>query len=222
MSDISFRGKVGPQRVGDGDEPIARQGSTGELIVQDLNGRYYEQAVRGNVFIYNSVSTGIALIVSATTGGHPTIFNPLGSGKNWIPIALYIGYVSGNNAPGSLALALTENAGAAPATGAAILTGTHVAPVSALLGSGTASSMKWYPTINTFTAAPTVVMSTGISLFTGVASTAVAPFTLIVPFDGSIVLAPGNALSLTSIQATTTSLLVTSWLAVEATEPEYA
>ena len=220
MSDIAFRGRVGPQNAGDGSDPVVRQGSTGELIVQDLNGRFYEQAVRGNVFIYNSVATGIALIVSATTGGHPTIFNPLGSGKNWIPIALYLGYVSGNNAPGSLALALTESAGAAPATGAPILTGTHVAPVSALLGSGSASVMKWYPTTNTFTAAPTVVLSTGISLFTGVAATAVAPFTLIVPFDGSIILPPGNSLSLVSLQATTTALFVTSWLAVEATEPE--
>ena len=41
---------VGPQQQGDGNTAMQRGGKQGELIVSELNGRYYEQALRGNVF----------------------------------------------------------------------------------------------------------------------------------------------------------------------------
>jgi hypothetical protein len=215
-------GLVGPQRAADGDEATVRVGSSGEIIVQDLNGRYAEQAQRGNVFIYSTPAAGIALIVAAMTGGHPTLWNPAGSGYNWIPLCLYLGYVSGNNAPGSLSLHNTANAGSAIGTAAPVVTFTDVAPVNALLGSPKATKMRWAPAVNTYAAVPSHLMSTGVSLFTGVAATAVAPFTLVVPFDGALIVGPGNALSLCSIQATTTALFVVSWLGIEVPIPNYA
>jgi len=197
-------------------------GNSGELIVQELNGRYYEQALRGNVFIYSTAAAGLALIVAAITGNHPSIWNPTGSGYNFIPISMTLGYVSGNNAPGSLALFYTANAGSAIGTAAPVVTWTNVAPVNALIGGGRASAMKWSPAISTYTAVPTWLCTLGISLFTGVAATATTPFQLRYDFDGTVVLPPGNALHLTSIQATTTAVFTVTIIGMELPIPPTA
>ena len=209
---IQALGRVGPQKRFDGDDTPPREGNEGQLIVSQLHGKHYESAMRGNMYIGNSAATGIALIVAATTGGHPTLWNPTGSGVNLSILKLELGYVSGNNAPGSLVWAITERAGAQQATAGAILTATKVAAQPAVFGGPSRSKAIWSPTTNTFTAAPAVARSTGLSLFTGVAATAVAPFPMIADYDGDFVIAPDTAVSLCSIQATTTSLLLVSVL----------
>lgn len=154
-----------------------------------------------------SASGGIALIVPATTGGHPTLWNPSGSGVNVHVRLLELSYVSGNNAPTALEWASTLNAGAAVGTGAPIATATLVAPNPSVLGSGSDNLAKWSPTTNTFTAAPVFLRPTGLALFTGVAATAVAPFSLRAAYEqGDFVLGPGTAVSLCSQAATTTAV----------------
>ena len=182
-------------------------GGEDQLYVDNLHGANYAATARGNMYHGNVGIAGIALIVSATTGNHPTLFNPLGSGVNVSIRKLEIGYVSGNNAPTSLVWMKTENAGSSQATAGAILTFTDVAPSPALVGGADNAKARWAPAANTFTAAPAYHRSAGISLFTGVAATAVAPFPLMVEYDGDFVIAPGNAVSLCSVAATTTSLL---------------
>jgi len=217
-----LEGRVGPQRLTDTQEAALRMGNAGELIVQELNGRYYEQAMRGNIFVYSTAAAGIALIVAAVTGNHPTVWNPTGSGYNFVPISITLGYVSGANAPGSLALFYTPNAGSAIGTAAPVVTFTHVAPVNALIGGGRASVMRWSPAVSTYVAVPTWLATLGISLFTGVAATAVAPFQLRYDFDGTLVLAPGNALHVTAIQATTTALFTVTIVGMELPIPATA
>ena len=179
----------------------------GSLPIYDKHGRYYDAARRGRLFVATSATGGIALIVAATTGGHPTLWNPEGSGRNLSIISLGLGYVSGNNAPGSLAWNTTLRAGVAPATASPILTATRADVVSGMVGGPIDSKAYWSPTVNTFTAAPVFYRPTRLSLFTGVAATAVAPFDWGEDYDGTLNIAPGNALSLVSAQATTTSLL---------------
>lgn len=168
---------IGPQVVtadGLSTYDSDRVGKGGERVMTPLHGSYYEQSSRGNTFFGTSASTGIALIVPATTGGHPTLWNPLGSGKNLSIIRLELSYVSGNANP---------------------------------IGSGSQNPVGvWSPTTNTFTAAPVFIRPTGLSLFTGVAATAVAPFQLVANYDGDFVIAPGVAISLCSQAATTTAL----------------
>ena len=41
---------------------------------------FYQHCKKGNAFLYTG--PGQALLISATTGTVPTVFNPLGSGKN--------------------------------------------------------------------------------------------------------------------------------------------
>ena len=170
------------------------------------HGDYYSNTANGRTFFGSSASGGIALIVPATTGGHPTLWNPTGSGVNLSLTRLELGYVSGNNAPTCIEWAITSNAGSSAATAAPIATATLVTPTSALLGGTGTSAAKWSPTTNTFTAAPTFIRSTGLSLFTGVAATAVAPFTLIAMYSGDFCIAPGTAVSLCTQAATTTAV----------------
>lgn len=177
------------------------------------DGRQYTDASKyargraGRLFVASSLTGGIALIVAATTGNHPTLWNPLGSGRVLNVLRLSIGYVSGNNAPGSLAWHVTTPAGAAAATASPILTFTQVAVQSAVAGGAVDSRAMWAPAINTFTAVPAYFRPTGISLFTGVAATATQPFLVQEEYDGSLQIDPGAALSLVTVQATTTALL---------------
>lgn len=153
-----------------------------------------------------SASAGIALIVPATTGGHPTLWNPNGSGVNVAVRRLELSYVSGNNAPGAIEWASVTNAGSTHATGAPIATATIVAALTTL-GSGSSAKAKWSPTTNTFTAAPAYLRPSGLSLFTGVAATAVAPFTLVVSYDNDeFVIGPDTAICLCTQAATTTAV----------------
>ena len=145
------------------------------------------------------------MIAPATGGGHPTLWNPADSGRNLSVVKLELWYVSGNNAPGALEWAHVLNTGSQVATGSPIATATLVAPVG-VVGGATDNKGKWSPTTNTFTAAPAYLRPTGLSLFTGVAATAVAPFLLRADYDGDIVLAPGTAISLCNQTTTTTAL----------------
>lgn len=197
---------VGPLYGTDGSLVLNRASKDGAAVVTELHGKYYEQASRGRLFYGMSASAGIALIVAATTGGHPTLFNPLGSGINASIVRLYLAYASGTNAPTALAWAQTTNAGAAAATGSPILTATLVAANNGLIGSSNTSLAKWSPTTNTFTAAPTVIGGVGVGLTTMVSTSTNNPNALIVDYDGSLVVGQGAALSLVSIAATTTAL----------------
>jgi hypothetical protein len=181
----------------------------GAQVVTQAHGQYFESMIRNRVFTGSSASAGIALVVPATGGGHPTLWNPSDSGRYLSIIRLRLGYVSGNNAPTTVEWAVTLTTGAAIATAAPILTGTRVAPVG-VVGGNLDNKGVWIPTTNTFTAAPTFLRSSGISLFTGVAATAVAPFQIEADYDGDFVLAPGTAISLCTQAATTTSLFQVS------------
>ncbi len=181
----------------------------GGQIVSGLHGKFYEQASRGRLYTGSSASAGIALIVPGATGGHPTLWNPSDSGVNLSIVKLELGWVSGNNAPGAVEWAYVLNAGSTHATGAPIATATLVAPVG-VLGGALTYKAKWSPTTNTFTAAPVFLRSAGLSLFTGVSTTAVAPFSLFAYYDGDFVIGPGTAVCLCTQMATTTAVFQVS------------
>lgn len=198
---VGLRGDKDGLTPNDGDRTMW----DGAKVVAQAHGKYLETALRNRLYTGVSASGGIALTVPATTGGHPTLWNPSDSKRYLSIVRLALSYVSGNNAPTALEWAYTLNTGAAVATGAPILTATRVAPVG-ILGGALDNKGVWAPTTNTFTAAPTFLRPTGVSLFTGVAATAVAPFVLRADYDGDFVLAPGTAVSLCSQAATTTAL----------------
>jgi len=181
-----------------------RTSRDGAKVVTQAHGKYLESTTRSRVYTGMSASTGNVLTVPATTGGHPSLWNPSDSGRYVSIIRLVLSYVSGTNAPGSIEWAYTLATGAAVATAAPILTYTVVSPVG-VLGGPLDNKAKWSPTTNTFTAAPVFLRPTGFSLVTGADASALAPFVLIAEYDGDFVLAPGTAISLCSQAATTTA-----------------
>jgi hypothetical protein len=189
--------------------PIDQRGDNyGNEGVQQFNGKYAELVRRGVVFLYSTAVAGIALIVAATTGGHPTVWNPLGSGKIFYPLILRTTWLSGTTTVGAVHLHITKNAGAQIGTAAVIPTFTAVAPEQAAAGGpNTASNMRWSPATNTFTVAPAFWVTTGLNM------AGTAPInSQEVDFDGGLALYPGTAMSVTYSVATSTSLHhVTIW-----------
>ena len=172
--------------------------------VSALDAPLYGLAKQGNIFTYYIASQ--ALILSATTGGHPTIINPIGSGKDFVPLAIRVGFTSGTTVIGSVLLAETLNVGGGAATAAPVATATLVQTSirNAYRQGGTAKSsvMQWSPTTNTFTAAPSVicpVLNMGAAAPTGTG-------TYEATLDGSLVFAPGTAMSVVYSVTTSTAL----------------
>ena len=72
---------AGGQSNGDGIVYNARGGRTGEQIVSELHGRYYEQTYRGGMFgITGGLTTTTAAGAATFTG--LVVVNPAGSGVN--------------------------------------------------------------------------------------------------------------------------------------------
>jgi hypothetical protein len=157
-----------------------------------LNGRFTEQMLRGYLFCYKCPAQ--ALLLTATAGGHPTLWNPAGSGKVFVPVRLVFGFVSGTTVIGSVLIAETVLAGNGIGATAPIVTFTDVAGVPARRGAGYGSTMRWAPTVNTFTAAPTVVSATSINL--GAADPTNSGHDHQMMFDGILGFEPGSAMSL--------------------------
>ena len=79
--------RTGPAVSSDGAAGELRRGKFNELIVNDLGvGRYAEAVLRGQIF-WASTQAGVALTttLSATATGF-ILTNPVGSGKNLIPL----------------------------------------------------------------------------------------------------------------------------------------
>ncbi len=204
---------IGPQRAGDDDRRTVRGGSQGELVTHEMSGKHYEQMLRGNMFIYHINS--FALLTNATPWNVPTVVNPPGSGRIFVPIALRFGFISGTTTIGGVVIGETTKVGAiATGSGSPILTGTRVEPFNALRGSGRASDMWWLPQVNTFTAAagPTVIASTGIN-FGAAAPSVPGPYEC--KFDGGLAFLPGTAMSIMYTVATTTSVWHITLLGLE-------
>jgi hypothetical protein len=99
-------------------QPI-RQGKLAEVIVSELNGRYYEQAVNGRIFIAHAIVTAPVVYTTAAGTGGPLIWN--GSSKTNVSVlAVGIGITTVTTV--AAALGLTGNIGqtAAPTSTTAI------------------------------------------------------------------------------------------------------
>ncbi len=170
-----------------------------------IHGRYTEDMLKGTLYAYRC--PGQALLLSATTGNCPTLWNPAGSGKVFIPVALVAGFLSGTTTIGSVLIAETLNAGANISATAPIVTFTDVAGVLARRsGTGTAgsSAMRWAPTTCTFVAAPTVHSATSLNF--GAVSPTNDGGTKVHYFDGMMGFDPGSAMSIVYSVTTSTAL----------------
>lgn len=209
---LQAAGLVGPQTLSNGAAQPLRQTKFGSQVTHESNGKHFEETLNGNAFIYHIASQ--ALLLSATTGGHPTVINPTGSGVIFVPTCLRISFISGTTVIGAVILA--ETLAAVVGTGATIVTATIVAAKPALRGSGGAPRCLWSPTTNSFTAAPTSVCATGINLG---AAAPTGTGTYEAKFDGSIAFYPGTACSVCYTVTTSTALFQVSLFGLEVPLP---
>ncbi len=202
---MSATRQVSEQRVADGattDMPN-RASFMGERVKSDIHGLHYENTVRGRMFAYGISSQ--ALLINSNATGFPTIWNPAGSGMIFIPTKVCISFISSGTTIGALNWHITLNAGATIGAAAPILTFTKVAATNCSVGgpSNRASAMLFAPTTVTFTTAPAYLDAVGINLGTN-APTGTGTYEA--KQDGSIVIWPGQALSMCYTVTTSTSL----------------
>lgn len=112
--------QAGQQVISDGVVGPIRAGRQGEQIVSELQGRYYEQASRGNMFHAYSINTAPVIWSTAAGTGGPLIWNPSTSGRNVVVLAVTCAVTVVTTV--AAALGLTGNTGqvAAPSTTTAI------------------------------------------------------------------------------------------------------
>lgn len=177
---ITVRGQVGPQTLSDGTEQAIRISKTGEQIVSELHGRYYEQVYRGGVFVaVNAASTSSAALATTYTGG-VCVSNPTGSKVN-----LVILKVSGALVVISAAVTTFGLAGGWLSTGVTAHT-TALVPFSTLIGTGPAPTAK--------ADQATTLVGTPTWIYPGIASTGIAAgvFAVTIDCEGSVIVPPGG------------------------------
>jgi len=198
---------VGPQKLADAtyQSSSVRQSGDGMLVVQQGHGKYWEQAIRGNVYADSLPLAGIAL--TTMTSGNLTLID-------WNASALFtdemvkleMSYISGANVPGGFAWWYL-NAGFAIGTGAPIATFvTPGTPVNANINGSIvkAPTHRFAYGATTFGVAPTFMKSASMSMVTALAATANDPFTIIELYDGTMNMAPGMAYVFGAAQASAT------------------
>lgn len=173
------------------------QGRQGQALVAEVHGKFYEQAISGQVFSQAATPLGLAIPIytaTALAGGMP-IWNPLGSGKNVVLIDADFGYGSGTAAYASIGLMARSGCGSAIATGSQITAFAEVTPKNALLGAGNVSVAK-SSNAGTVTATAGVaaewvrtLASINLEAQTG---TAHGLITCHYEFDGKVIVPPGT------------------------------
>lgn len=205
-----IQGNVGVQNSGDGNLVIGRFGRTGELIVSELHGRFYEQTSRGAMF-----SNGLAALtalsantitLTATTTPILGIYNPLGSGINAVVTQAVLGTGANNTAtvgPGIFVWASSTG-------NTALSTGT--VPTPRFLG-GAAAKCKGLAGIALTGLTNNLVVSHAADIpVPTIITTAAMPATIQTPtvigienIDGAFIIPPGGILALLNTVSTVTT-----------------
>jgi hypothetical protein len=167
-----------------------RIGSTAELIVDELHGRYYESTVRKQMFtagVSTLIATATTASPSTTITGAQVLYNPIGNTNNVVITKVSIGFALANLA-GVVGIATGFNAGTAIS---GTLTATTATAKNKFLGSTAPTAASYASasiTLPTAVTLDTILFNTGSLATTGYAT---QPST-VYDFEGSIILPPGG------------------------------
>lgn len=193
---------VGPQNLSDGNTALPRLDASGAAVVQQLHGRWYESAKRGNVYHATTAKSGVAPGTDTGTTAAFALYNPAGSGKDLVILRITMGYISGTLGAGTVFACMNTDIRAAASTGTAI------SVVSGYAASSASNQNAGRPlTTATLPAAPTIMYPV-FNLQASLASTAVAPYTMADLPDGAIIVSPGCTFSLEGVTASGSTPLV--------------
>ncbi len=89
-------------RVPDGESHPVLQGKQSEIVTSQLHGKYYTQTYRGNVFWFTIANSSIPGLSPTPPQDIPfSLYNPVESGVNVVLFKYVLGYRSGNSLQGS-------------------------------------------------------------------------------------------------------------------------
>jgi hypothetical protein len=201
MGNIGIQqGVIGKQT---GQIPTASGGEFGEVLVTELQPRYYQWAYRGNVF-YGANTVAQALSVASATFTGLAIANPTGSGKNLAILQVGIAIDSATTGVG------TARLGFAPTV--ALTTGNSTGPTGTptLLGT-TAPSVAKVGASATLGASPTTLFPLiGVTATTAVT---VVPATIL-DLAGSIIVPPGQLVTIDATGTAITAIASVVWVEI--------
>jgi len=213
---IEIAGQVGPQLLQDGVTQPLRQGRGAELIVQELHGRFYEQAYRGAMYSIGcsvtALSANTITLVAATT---PIlgVYNPPTSTVNLVLLQAMLSVAANTLTapvpPGPFVWAASVG-NTAVSTGSAPFNrktmGSSGSQAKAFPGgvalTGLTNNLVIFegadlPNLSGLTNAGTITAQTGTSNAT-IGSSGVQNF------DGQLIVPPGGVLALLNTNSTTT------------------
>lgn len=175
-------------------------GEYGDALVSELQARYYQNNYRGNVFFAANTAAQALSVASATYTGL-AVSNPAGSGKNIVLLDVAFGLQTLQTGFSAVVL------GYAPSV--ALTTGNSAGPLSAIVGSGTASIAKVGASA-TLGAAPTIArilagaqwVTTGTTSNIQIVKDEIA---------GALIVPPGQLVCIEAITTAVTGLAHITW-----------
>jgi hypothetical protein len=186
-------GQLTTTSMAPGTNPTFRQGQMGELIVSELQGRYYENAYRQNLFWAANQAAQAVSVALATTYTGICLSNPAGNTKNLVPLKLQYALSVAPAAIATLGI-ITGYA----STGVTVHT-TALTPASTLIGTGPA------PTAKADSAATLVGTPAWSMQFSSGFTAAALPSTgaTVIDLEGVFIIPPGGYLALGALTAVT-------------------
>ena len=191
-----IQGQVGQTAALDGTQTNLRQGRTGEIILSQAHGRYYEQTARGQMFTLTLASTSATTVqagnivgAGAAAATQFALWNPIGSGFNLSLTKVLVGIISGTFTAGPLYHGIIQTSIPTIATNS-----TNGVAYNNLVG-GKAPVARWFAIAAgatlTGASAPQTLRTMNQS-FTATAFASAAGTTCLVDTpDGDIVIPPG-------------------------------
>ena len=201
--------QVGPQTATDGSIITARGSRDAAQVVTEMHGKYFEAALRGQVFTASTVIAGVVIpVAAATMSSKFGMYNPSGSTKVVELISFSIGIDSATTVVNGYGFAVQRQCAS---TGGAPTSVTAVASLPLGLSTGASPVAVVHSQATTTNAAiPGVTAATAIPIpfypvLSQAAATAVTMGDYTHLFDGKLLLAPDTAVFLCTTASTSTA-----------------
>ena len=207
MGVIGIAGYVGSQSLSDGGTTAqVRQDKYGSLVTASGRALAAEQTGRGLTYAaFIPPGTGQAPGTAIGTTACFTLALASGAAYRLVVRKIMVGYISGTLGAGVLALLAHFSASGSITAPSG---GTAITPTNMVLGNGGTSQANCR--FNNTVPATGLMVRSVASLQASLASTAVAPWVVIDPVDGEVIVGAGQAVSLQGIAAAGTSPLITA------------
>lgn len=198
-----LQGQVGAQTLADGANNTVRTGQTGEMMVSQVNGRFYSLAKQGKLWTASNQQARALSLLSATCTGL-CLTNPVGSTVNLVLLDVAVALATAPAGAAIIGLALgVYSSTAVTHTSAETVRNTNT-NFAGSVGVGLVDYAATLP------AAPLFIRAIGGG---PVAASSITPPFITDNIDGKIILGPGTSISLSS--STTAISVIASMLWAE-------